>query len=467
MLHESLLGLIISESMLGSLAHGSLRWPPSWFDPHGAVGMRTGFAQDSCSAGCGHELHQLEHNFHVDCSCMWYTQGTKIPGNATIPLNDPARTFFHQPTAITDRPIKLQPLNWHWVSKNPWSAPGTSPVDSPCGLMGGKVEKSTEAVKGLRKEGHFVWWDPKDGYGDNSIEREFPNAVTTEWVEGSVVDAAWGISAQHGGGYSYRLCKLPPEGRSGLTEECFQQHVLSFVGNTSWLQFGENVSHRRAIPALRVTNGTFPKGSMWSRNPIPSCAQHGGGDTCWHGPMFPPPIEGIYGFGDEHSDGFQFSIVDRLQIPSGLPQGDYVFSWRWDAEDGEQVWAQCANVRILPKNATPAVFEQPPLPSNITLLTRLKKGPYKTGEECQHWCTADFNCLAYEIGGCRFGHCRGPCFHFYRDRTDCTSTEESECYYKEADDKYQLLGSRGKIIQGNNQTTSWLQQKWGISTKRQ
>lgn len=380
---------------------------------------------------------------------MWYTQGTKIPGNATIPLNDPARTFFHQPTAITDRPIKLQPLNWHWVSKNPWSAPGTSPVDSPCGLMGGNVKKSAEAVKGLRKEGIYVPWHPKENYGDDAIDRKFQDVVTTEWVQGSVVDVAWGISAQHGGGYSYRLCKVPPEGTVGLTEECFRNQVLNFVGDTSWLQFGENEAHRRAIPAVRVTKGTFPPGSMWTRDPIPTCAQHAGGNTCWHGPMFPPPIKGIYGYGDEHSDGFQFSIVDKVEVPAHLPPGEYALSWRWDVEDGAQVWAQCSSVRIIPKGSTPARFVQPPLPSNVHLLTRLNKGPNFSPPECQSWCNADFNCLAFEIGGCDAGRCKGPCFHFYRSRSDCTSSPLTQCYYKEAGNVFRFIGR-------SNQTTPWL-----------
>ena len=49
-------------------------------------------------------------------------------------------------------------------------------------------------------------------------------------VRGSTQEVAWLMDANHGGGYSYRLCKIPPEGRSGLTEECFQQGHLSFAG---------------------------------------------------------------------------------------------------------------------------------------------------------------------------------------------------------------------------------------------
>ena len=31
--------------------------------------------------------------------------------------------------------------------------------------------------------------------------------VTTEWTQGSAQEVAWSIFANHGGGYTYRLCK--------------------------------------------------------------------------------------------------------------------------------------------------------------------------------------------------------------------------------------------------------------------
>ena len=50
------------------------------------------------------------------------------------------------------------------------------------------------------------------------------NSVTTEWVAGGVAEVGWGIIANHGGGYSYRLCRREEGG--ALTEECFQQMPL-------------------------------------------------------------------------------------------------------------------------------------------------------------------------------------------------------------------------------------------------
>lgn len=41
---------------------------------------------------------------------------------------------------------------------------------------------------------------------------------------------AWGIAANHGGGYQYRLCPADAD----PTEECFQKTPLDFVGEDSW-----------------------------------------------------------------------------------------------------------------------------------------------------------------------------------------------------------------------------------------
>jgi len=72
----------------------------------------------------------------------------------------------------------------------------------------------------------------------------------TQWVAGSVVEVAWGITANHGGGYQFRICPASGE----LTEQCFQQQVLPFVGESQWLQYGNggDPNNRTEIPATQV-----------------------------------------------------------------------------------------------------------------------------------------------------------------------------------------------------------------------
>ena len=154
------------------------------------------------------------------------------------------------------------------------------------------------------------------GYGPRAEDFPFRNIVTTNWRAGEIVEVGWGITANHGGGYSYRLCMLGPEGRPGLSEECFQATPLEFADDHHWIQFGEDRANRTRIPALRTREGTFPAGSHWSRNPIPACAgDHGGfldeDDECKQGTQFAPPGPHLKGFGTHYSGSsqqFQFSI---------------------------------------------------------------------------------------------------------------------------------------------------------------
>jgi hypothetical protein len=107
---------------------------------------------------------------------------------------------------------------------------------------------------------------------------------------------------------SYRLCPIAtatqPPGLP-IDEDCFQAHTLDFVGDKQWFQFGSNsectgyqdcwlggklkvaigvddrgmVGSTRAmygdIPAMTLSEGTWPIGSQWRRNPVPAC--HGPG----------------------------------------------------------------------------------------------------------------------------------------------------------------------------------------------
>jgi len=161
-----------------------------------------------------------------------------------------------------------------------------------------------------------------------------------------------------------------------MTEECFQAGHLDFAGDTHIIQWGPNKSTRKEIPAVYTTNGTHPAGSMWSRGPIPTCAGYEGGfDIKWFAPVipgikcepypwepkngpktqFPPPLPGLYGWGTDYSDQIThkpghympYFIIDRLQVPKNLASGNYVLSWRWDVEQGSQIWTTCADIEIV------------------------------------------------------------------------------------------------------------------------
>lgn len=97
------------------------------------------------------------------------------------------------------------------------------------------------------------------GYGHGPDARLLPgNSKPVEWAAGAEEEVIFGITANHGGGYSYRLCPKPAAGYMSLTEECFQAMPLRFAGDTQWIQQGGDEKNRTAIPAVRIEEGTFP-----------------------------------------------------------------------------------------------------------------------------------------------------------------------------------------------------------------
>ena len=304
------------------MAHGNVVYPPSWFDAGGAVGLSSGAGCAAVWDGKGATTRCSDQGeAGVECtSCMWFSNYTMLPEGveATIPTTSPLRTYLDfnfrkvvparrisgsslpnycttdadcvvktSPTGIflpadikcnldlfvcepADRPVDI------W-GRYPWRAPGRAPVWSSCGVAGGNPRgcfhsdgTRTSGRAGGCAEGGF------DG-GPDARYVSFPDVVTTAWRAGSVVEAAWAIRANHGGGYAYRLCpSSTAEHPLGLplTEECFQAHPLPFHGEVQWLQFGANRSTRDLfgpIPAVDVSDGTWPPRSAWRRNPIPAC----------------------------------------------------------------------------------------------------------------------------------------------------------------------------------------------------
>jgi hypothetical protein len=261
------------------------------------------------------------------------------------------------------------------------------------------------------------------------------NAAT--WKAGAVVEAGWALYANHGGGYSYRLCKK--DGDKPVTEVDCQKIPLDFVGNTTEVRFTDASKAPITIDAVQTNVGTFPKGSMWRKNPIPMCncdigigcgkrdeveglAAAGkqctpdtkcdgtGGYGCkecdtstngckkgtccpgtteydWQGATYckgsgpaPSPSNhsmyttytkthfhpgqtsticptgvqfetkfdaGMGAMGPGRRFGsYDYTMVDKLQLPADVTAGQYVLSWRWDCEETPQVWNSCADVTI-------------------------------------------------------------------------------------------------------------------------
>ena len=187
----------------------------------------------------------------------------------------------------------------------PWYFAGTAPA-SPCGTMGGRPN-------GCDYDGQGEFGECCSGncdsyaMGDNAENYVWPDMPVTEWKLGSYQEVAWYVGANHAGGYSYRLCKMPEGGISEVTEECFQQTPLEFVGDDQWVEYNidRSTGFRTELKALQTNVGTFPEGSMWRANPF-----------------FPGTEEGgSYEYGQGH-------VIDNIKVPSDLEPGEYVVSHR-------------------------------------------------------------------------------------------------------------------------------------------
>jgi hypothetical protein len=187
-------------------------------------------------------------------------------------------------------------------------------------------------------------------YGVDGLSLE-GNGITTFWTQGSIVEVGWTNSANHGGGYSYRLCKKPASGNySEISEECFTKTPLDFIGDTSYIQY-TNGSGRFEIDATRTSNGTYPPGSMWTRNPIPNMGHGADPYPKGHHPgtQFPlPTLHGKPANTPTRLSGYtplpgaappgtpsynpsmaDWVLVDKIQVPKQLAVGDWVLSFRW------------------------------------------------------------------------------------------------------------------------------------------
>jgi hypothetical protein len=351
----------------GSMGHAEITWPPP---------LSQG-SMDKAGTCKGPDPTQVPQNG----TCLWFNQGCTIGCPVCVGLNvSMTGSTCDRPGTATLDPRYRTVINATLgnvtdpTAEHPWRAPGTAPVWSPCGLAGGSFDPDDGAGAGA--------WTPtgiKVGFDGRSL----PPAPgpRTLWPAGSVQEVAWAMRANHGGGYSWRLCPRSAN-ISEMGEECFQRQQLDFVGEVSWIQYGETAvpygeANRTAVPAVRVVDGTFPKGSMWTRNPVPTCRGPFGGaqmhDGC-EGPMFTPPIDaedmpgvaerGLYGYGQARCTSrlpgkecdpeeyafwgrrFNFNLVDLVQVPM-LSAGDYVLALRWDCEQTPQIWSNCADVTIV------------------------------------------------------------------------------------------------------------------------
>lgn len=326
-------------------------------------------------------------------TCLWFNQGCQIGCSKCTGQNciDDGKTApcCSSSMAATNNDARTYQnglFGYDFTKHNPWRAPGFAPIESPCGIAGGWY------TAGAAGNGGY----PPNGIKQGADGREQSAGAATEWAVGTKQEVSWSILANHGGGYAYRLC--PKSDARKLSEECFQSHHLAFVGDWSWIQYNKT-NVRTAVPATRISTGTNPPGSQWTRNPIPACSGPEGGSKMSNGcsaPQFAAPMSdivpanakwaqsaGLYGFGfgrcesglygadctDEETwywrDKFSFNIIDYVNVPADLEVGEYLLSFRWESEQTPQIWANCADINIVASgpSPTPPPSPVPPAPT--------------------------------------------------------------------------------------------------------
>lgn len=309
-------------------------------------------------------------------AAFWYSQGCFIGCDTCDHLNGRMQSDLcgsgakrtidpeHRTCNLDSVPNSPQDLYRH----NPWSAPGTAPVGTACGLAGGTPWPGEVGEAGAYTETIYTH------HGMSGTSLPSLNGTEVQWTIGGQAEVAIQIENNHGGGYHFRLCPADEE----LTEECFQRTPLDFVQDQQGIVFKNGTI--LPIQGKFVTEGTHPKGSMWSMLAIPAtwfgprclpgpndttdtpyaceewehhnvdgeckpcpetlgsdCSRCDNGDT----PSFPPPCDGCVG--NTHSHG----IRDMVEIPSHLAPGKYVLGWRWDCEATAQVWSGCSDVTLV------------------------------------------------------------------------------------------------------------------------
>eukprot|EP00930_Biecheleria_cincta_P023795 TRINITY_DN17121_c0_g1_i2.p1 TRINITY_DN17121_c0_g1~~TRINITY_DN17121_c0_g1_i2.p1 ORF type:complete len:385 (-),score=66.53 TRINITY_DN17121_c0_g1_i2:19-1173(-) len=315
--------------------------------PDGSDGCNCAAAAGGCPAALG------PRSSGNGQPCLWFQQG------CTIGCTECTGEHGHYNASACSNPTVTATVNdpkWRTMNLkaaagsaedvyrfNPWRAPGTTPVKDACGMAGGsdKVHLGDAAVFKDTKFAKF------SNLGSQVLE---PLKTGVIWSAGSVVEVAWGIRYNHGGGYSYRLCPAKEE----LTEECFRKLQLNFTGMPSlrWNDGKELFYH-----GMYLTEGTSPQGSMWARNQIPRiddsgddsgepwdqrnlCRDGAKGRACrafepiceeatppWHKIEAQARDSDVEGFCSGDWTGGM--LVDRVQIPEWLPPGPMELCWRF------------------------------------------------------------------------------------------------------------------------------------------
>merc|ERR1719468_1201206 len=287
--------------------HGGMLWPPAWQD------------------GAGVPLNKITDLFVYSDPAVKDPSSGRTVKSIRSWLTDQAYLGGHgeeyHGVGIVTNP-ECEKKKFCRKEKTPWAAPGTAPnLGGGCGIFGGNpygCPAGNDTRPPGSSCGQFLPPRGAFSFGSSALDMDFPQARNTKWKVGSKQKVAWVSAGGHDGGYTYRLCKMPAQGKQGLTEECFAKNVLKFANKITKVRDVEKPGAFESYEKIDKIKGTYPEGSAW--RPV--------------GPRQKPRKEGLL-------------RVDKVLVPFDLPEGDYVLSFRWDAGWPPQVWVSCANVKLV------------------------------------------------------------------------------------------------------------------------
>jgi len=320
--------------------HGGMVWPPIWQDGN-YLALDDVYNNTIRS---NPTQHDPKTGKAIDNTKSWVTDqaytgghGAEFKGNGTY--TDPGNhtNYDHCSMKLSDDygDYRCEKL------RHPWAAPGQAPsLGGGCGIHGGNpygCPARHDSRSNGSQCGQGAPGGPNDrgtwSFGSSALEVDFPQATVTRWVRGTTVPVGF-VAIYHGGGYTYRLCKLPAEGKAGLTEECFARNILEFAEDKTYYRDSSQWSDSEGAwldnrgkgwetskQKSDLTVGTYPEGSAW---------------------RYAGPIDKV----NWHERFFK----DLVKVPEDLEPGEYVLSWRWDAASAPQVWVSCANIEIVAEN---------------------------------------------------------------------------------------------------------------------
>jgi len=281
-----------------------MMWPPIWQDGHYVP-------LENIASASAYSVPPVEDpripGKPIKFVKVWLTDQAYLGGHGA--------EYYGIGNATTNPACKK---HWCGKSKVPWASPGRAPsLGGGCGIFGGNPY-GCPAHNDTRTPGSVCGQNKPRGtfaFGSIALDIDFPAARTTKWKLGSREKVAWVSAGGHWGGYTYRLCKLPKEGKKAITEECFAKNVLEFASRSTMMRELEKPGTWERVRQYDLTEGTYPAGSAW-RNVAKKGEQPG------------------------------LLRKDWVKIPADLPEGDYVLGFRWDTL-APQVWVSCANVRLV------------------------------------------------------------------------------------------------------------------------